>query len=139
MQPTTAVRLHRSDSLAHTAYAHAASAVGATRPVLIAGACPLAPDGSVLAPDDIEEQTRQCLLAMDTALASAAAAVHDVAYTRILVATTDRADLVRVWRVVEQHFGGHDVPSTLHGVTVLGYPGQLVEIEAVAFPAAPLP
>lgn len=26
----------------------------------------------------------------------------------------------------------HDVPSTLLGVAVLGYPGQLVEIEAVA-------
>jgi hypothetical protein len=29
-------------------------------------------------------------------------------------------------------FGDHDVPSTLMGVTVLGYQEQLVEIEAVA-------
>ena len=29
-------------------------------------------------------------------------------------------------------FGEHDVPSTLLGVTVLGWRGQLVEIEAVA-------
>jgi hypothetical protein len=29
-------------------------------------------------------------------------------------------------------FGVHDVPSTLMGVTVLGYKDQLVEIEAVA-------
>jgi hypothetical protein len=29
-------------------------------------------------------------------------------------------------------FGDHDAPSTLLGVAVLGYPRQLVEIEAVA-------
>jgi len=34
--------------------------------------------------------------------------------------------------VVEAAFGEHDAPSTLLGVTVLGYTDQLVEIEAVA-------
>ncbi len=52
--------------------------------------------------------------------------------TRVLVASTDRLDLVRVWDVVRRAFGDHDVPSTLLGVTVLGYPDQLVEVEAVA-------
>jgi hypothetical protein len=37
-----------------------------------------------------------------------------------------------VWEVVQAAFGTHDVPSTLMGVTVLGYEDQLVEIEAVA-------
>jgi hypothetical protein len=50
----------------------------------------------------------------------------------VLVASTDRANLVASWNVVRAAFGHHDVPSTLMGVTVLGYPGQLVEIEAVA-------
>ncbi|GAA3271745.1 hypothetical protein AAU01_18730 [Paenarthrobacter aurescens] len=36
------------------------------------------------------------------------------------------------WDVVRAAFGDHDVPSTLMGVTVLGYDHQLVEIEAVA-------
>lgn len=36
------------------------------------------------------------------------------------------------WGVVRGSFGNHDVPSTLLGVTVLGYKDQLVEIEAVA-------
>jgi len=31
-----------------------------------------------------------------------------------------------------RHFGSHDAPSTLLGVSVLGYPDQLVEVEAVA-------
>ena len=43
-----------------------------------------------------------------------------------------REDLVTAWTVVHDAFGQHEVPSTLHGVTVLGYPDQLVEIEAVA-------
>jgi hypothetical protein len=35
--------------------------------------------------------------------------------------------------VVAAAFGDHDAPSTLLGVAALGYEGQLVEIEAVAF------
>jgi hypothetical protein len=34
--------------------------------------------------------------------------------------------------VVRRHFGDHDAPGTLLGVTVLGWPDQLVEVEAVA-------
>jgi hypothetical protein len=33
---------------------------------------------------------------------------------------------------VSQRFGDDDVPSTPLGVAVLGYPDQLVEVEAVA-------
>ena len=36
------------------------------------------------------------------------------------------------WEVVREAFGEHDAPSTLLGVTVLGYDDQLVKIEAVA-------
>ena len=39
---------------------------------------------------------------------------------------------VAAWDVVRDAFGKHDAPSTLVGVTVLGYPDQLVEVEAVA-------
>ena len=34
--------------------------------------------------------------------------------------------------VVHRHFENHEAPSTLLGVAVLGYPDQLVEVEAVA-------
>lgn len=78
-------------------------------------------------------QARQCIAYLITAVAESAARLGDVAYTRVLVATTERVDLVDAWEVVRGAMGEHDVPSTLHGVTVLGYPGQLVEIEAVAF------
>ena len=52
--------------------------------------------------------------------------------TTVFVASAQRADLVAAWEVVEAAFGDHDAPSTLLGVTVLGYPDRLVEIEAVA-------
>ncbi len=60
------------------------------------------------------------------------AALSDVVRTTVYVATSDRRDLVAAWRVVREAFGDHDTPSTLLGVTVLGYPDQLVEVEAVA-------
>ena len=50
----------------------------------------------------------------------------------MLVASHQQADLVSAWNVVRDAFGAHDVPSTLLGVTVLGYDHQLVEVEAVA-------
>jgi len=52
--------------------------------------------------------------------------------TRVLVASNRQRDLVTAWDVVRDAFAAHDVPSTLLGVTVLGYDDQLVEIEAVA-------
>jgi hypothetical protein len=42
----------------------------------------------------------------------------------------ERADLVRVWDVVSSRLGR--APSTLLGISFLGYPEQLVEIEAIA-------
>ena len=58
--------------------------------------------------------------------------LDDVLSTRVLVATTRQPDLVVAWDVVREAFGDHDAPSTLLGVTVLGYPHQLVEVEAIA-------
>ena len=48
------------------------------------------------------------------------------------VASADQAELYAVWQVVRAAFGDHDAPATLLGVAVLGYTGQVVEIEAVA-------
>lgn len=98
----------------------------------MAGACPLRPDGSTAGPGDHAEQARACLDNLEQALADAGAALTDVASTRVLVVATTREDLVTTWDVVSERFKGHDVPSTLVGVNLLGYPDQLVEIEAVA-------
>lgn len=128
----TAVRLVCSPSLAVTEYAYAATAPAGARLVFFAGACPLDADGVVVAPGDPGAQAARCLMNLQVALHDAGASITDVISTRVLVATTDRADLVAAWQVVRDTFREHDVPSTLVGVTVLGYDDQLVEIEAVA-------
>lgn len=128
----SAVQLIRSSSLAETPYAYAATAPAGARLIHLAGACPLHDDGSTAAVGDVAGQSAACLQTLERALGAAGARLEDVLATRVLVATTERADLIAAWEVVSRHFGDHDVPSTLMGVTVLGYPGQLVEIEAVA-------
>jgi enamine deaminase RidA (YjgF/YER057c/UK114 family) len=80
----------------------------------------------------VAAQTRQALGNLATALDESGAAIGDVVKSTVYVASSDRSDLVRVWDEVAGFFSGHDVPSTLLGVTVLGYPGQLVKIEAIA-------
>ncbi len=69
---------------------------------------------------------------MQTALEAAGCSITDVVSTRVLVASSNRVDLVTAWEAVESAFVDHKVPSTLLGVTALGYQDQLVEIEAVA-------
>jgi enamine deaminase RidA (YjgF/YER057c/UK114 family) len=126
------IDLIRVPTLAAVPYAYAATAPAGTRFVLLAGACPLDADGAVVAVGDVETQTRQVLANLGAALEAAGCGLEDVVQTRVLVASTDRADLSLAWAVVAGAFGAHDVPSTLMGVTVLGWPDQLVEIEAVA-------
>lgn len=128
-----AVTLIRTDALSDVAeYAYAATAPAEARLVFLAGSCPLAKDGSTVAVGDYAGQAAQCLENMRVALDAAGAGLSDVISTRVLVASTRREDLVTAWQVVRDVFGDHDVPSTLVGVTVLGYADQLVEVEAVA-------
>jgi enamine deaminase RidA (YjgF/YER057c/UK114 family) len=128
-----AVTLIRSSSLSGVAeYAYASTAPAESRLIFLAGACPLNADGSTAAVGDYAGQAAKAFENLRTALADAGASVEDVLQTRVLVASSRRQDLVTAWEVVRDSFGAHDVPSTLMGVTVLGYRDQLVEIEAVA-------
>jgi enamine deaminase RidA (YjgF/YER057c/UK114 family) len=129
----TAVELIRSSTLSPAApYAYAATAPADARLIFLAGACPIDAQSEVVSAGDYAAQAEACLSNLVTALADAGAALDDVISTRVLVASTNQADLVTAWDVVRAGFGEHDAPSTLLGVTVLGYPDQLVEIEAVA-------
>ena len=100
--------------------------------VFTAGACPLDTNGEIVSPGDIAAQARQALENLVVALEAAGCGPEDVVKTTVYVATRDDADLAVAWRVVEGLFGTEGPPSTLLGVAVLGWPGQLVEIEAVA-------
>jgi len=128
-----AVTLIRSTALSDVAqYAYAATAPAQSRLIFLAGACPLDEDGSTAPIGDYAGQAAKALGNMRIALADAGAALEDVISTRVLVASARQEDLVAAWEVVRDFFGDHDVPSTLMGVTVLGYRDQLVEIEAIA-------
>lgn len=129
-----AVQLIRAaDLFGGVPYAYASvAAVPADQLVFAAGACPLDGEGKVVAPGDVRAQARQAVANLASALKAAGASLTDVLKTTIYVASADRADLVAAWDVVRAEFGDHDAPSTLLGVAVLGYPDQLVEIEAVA-------
>lgn len=127
------VTLIRSNLLAETpGYAYASAVEAGSRLVHLAGACPLDADGTVVPVGDYAGQAARCIENLNSALASAGGSLADVAYSRVLVATLRNEDLGTVWNVVREAFAGHQVPSTLFGVTVLGYRNQLVEIEAVA-------
>ncbi|AZS46849.1 MULTISPECIES: RidA family protein [Microbacterium] len=129
---SSAVQLIRATSLADTPYAYAATAPAGSRLIFLAGACPLNDDGTTAAPGDYAAQAARCVETLQAALDVAGATLTDVISTRVLVASSAQADLVTAWDVVHAAFGAHDVPSTLLGVTVLGYDHQLVEIEAIA-------
>ena len=127
------MKLVRSTDLTDKApYAYAAVAPPGARLIFTAGACPLDAAGETVAPGDIAAQAEQVMQNLRTALQAAGADLGDVLKTTVYVATQRREDLVTAWDVVRRHFGDHDAPSTLLGVSVLGYPDQLVEVEAVA-------
>jgi len=127
-----AVELVRSNRLfSGVPYAYAATA-RETGLIITAGACPLDDQGQIVSPGDIAAQMRQALSNLRIALEECDAALRDVIKTTIYVCTSSRDDLVVAWNEVADGFGDHDPPSTLIGVSVLGFPDQLVEVEAIA-------
>ena len=123
------VRSNRLFSGIPYAYAATAPEIGL---IVTAGACPLDDQGRVVAPGDIAAQMRQALDNLRIALEESGAAMRDVLKTTIFVSTSSRDDLVVAWNEVAGGFGDHNPPSTLLGVSVLGFPDQLVEVEAIA-------
>jgi enamine deaminase RidA (YjgF/YER057c/UK114 family) len=123
----------RSTGLA-AGLAYAYAAVTADRPLLVftAGACPLDGAGSVVAPGDVAAQAEAAMGNLRTALEAAGARLDDVVKITVYVASDQQSDLSAAWRVVHRWFGAHEPPATLLGVSVLGYPDQLFEVEAVA-------
>jgi enamine deaminase RidA (YjgF/YER057c/UK114 family) len=113
-------------------YAYAARVDGASRLVFSAGACPIDHNGLTVAVGRLREQTGKAMDNLEVALRAAGVELSAVIKTTIYVASDRREDLQAAWEVVHERFGDHEPPSTLLGVTVLGYRDQLVEIEAVA-------
>lgn len=120
-----------SKELAAVPYAYAAVVRPGDAILLTAGACPLDAGGVVVGPGDHRAQAQQAvdnLLAV--LLAKGAGPEHLVRTTVYAVGSRD--DLAAVWAVIAGRLDPHAPPSTLLGVTVLGYPEQLVEIDGIA-------
>ena len=115
-----------------TPYEYSASANGL---VFTAGACPLDEQGHVAEPGDLEAQAARTAENLLAALAAAGSGPESLLKTTVYVVAGERSDLVRVWDVVAQRLGR--TPSTLLGVSFLGYADQLVEIEAIAVVDSP--
>ena len=137
MPPDSDITLIRPETLtAKAPYAYAAVAGDL---VFTAGACPLDANGRTVAVGDAAGQARQVMANLETALRAAGSQLTDVVKTTVYVASTRQSDLGAAWDVVHAAFGDHEAPSTLLGVTVLGYDDQLVEVEAVAIRRPPAP
>ena len=111
------------------AYSHVAVANGTF--VVTAGAVPLDADGRLLGAGDPKAQTRGVIANLLVQLREGGAEPEQIVKTTVYVVGNDAVPLAEVWEVVrESPLAG--APSTLLGVAALGYPGQLVEIEAIA-------
>ena len=114
---------------------HARYEYGAVAPagavLFTAGACPLDADGNVVGLGDPVAQAAVALDNLIAALDGFGARPENLVKTTVHV-LGDRKDLVAVWNVVADGLAPLRPPSTLLGVSALGYPGQLVEIEGIA-------
>lgn len=111
-------------------YSHLAIARGSTL-VFTAGAVPLDAAGELVGAEDPAAQTNQVVANLLAALAAGGAGPDDVVKTTVYVAGVDHDMQLAVWEAV-QASPIAAAPSTLLGVALLGYTGQLVEIEAIA-------
>lgn len=96
-----------------------------------AGACPLDAAGNLIGPGDHAAQATAALANLNAALELHGATANDLVRTTIFV-VGDHDALVLVWNVIASGLAPHRPPSTLLGVTTLGYLGQLVEIDGIA-------
>jgi enamine deaminase RidA (YjgF/YER057c/UK114 family) len=110
-------------------YTHVAVGRGAM--VFTAGAVPLDEDGTLVGENDVIAQTEQVIANLLAQLKAGGAGPKDVVKTTVYVAGGSHDAQSAVWEAV-QRSPIASAPSTLLGIALLGYRGQLVEIEAVA-------
>lgn len=108
-----------------------ASVVPSGSIIFTAGACPLDAQGSIVAPGSHVAQAHAALDNLLAVLHLHGATAQDLVRTTIYV-VGDRGDLAAVWATTAERLAPHRPPSTLLGVTTLGYRNQLVEIDAIA-------
>ncbi|MCF8588550.1 RidA family protein [Gordonia liuliyuniae] len=125
------VRRHGSQALFDGGFAYSAEVLDGSV-LFTAGVSPLDRDGEVVAPDNPVAQTGHTVALLTKLLAERGATIGDIVKLTVYVATSDRTDLAAVWQVLAPEFGADIPPAVMVAVTVLPYPGQRVELDAVA-------
>ena len=110
-------------------YTHVA--VGKGSLVFTAGAVPIDEAGNLVGENDVVAQTEHVIANLLKQLEEGGARPEDVVKTTVYVAGGSHEAQSATWQAV-QRSPIASAPSTLLGVALLGYRGQLVEIEAVA-------
>ena len=110
-------------------YTHVA--VGKGSLVFTAVAVPIDEAGNLVGENDVVVQTEHVIANLLKQLEEGGARPEDVVKTTVYVAGGSHEAQSAAWQAV-QRSPIASAPSTLLGVALLGYRGQLVEIEAVA-------
>ena len=113
-------------------FAQAVAVTGATRVLVCAGQASMSPEGKTLHPGDLRAQINQALDNIEVVIAQAGFTLGDVVRLNYFCTDLDRFfkendDLKRRLREA-----GCRCASSMYGVTRLGNPDLLIEIEALA-------
>lgn len=87
--------------------------------------------GELIGENDIERQTRQCIINIESALTQAGCSLEDVVRTRVYTVNID--DWEAIGRVHKEFFGEVRPAATLVEVSRLISDSVLIEIEADAY------
>jgi enamine deaminase RidA (YjgF/YER057c/UK114 family) len=98
--------------------------------LFVAGQMPLDASRTLVGEGDPAAQARQCLQNLLTLVAHHGFSRHDIHQLTVYVVGAHQ-NLLAAWGEVTSCFEMNVPPATLLGVTVLGFVGQLVEIDAV--------
>ena len=98
--------------------------------IFLAGQMPVDSQVQVVGEGDIRAQTRQTFENLKAVLAAAGATLDDL--VELVSYHTDMADLGAVVEVKGEYIAADFPAWTAVGVTALAFPGQLIEIKAVA-------
>jgi enamine deaminase RidA (YjgF/YER057c/UK114 family) len=114
------------------AFVQAVAVTGATRVLVCAGQASVSPEGQTLHPGDLRAQINQALDNLEVVLGQAGFKLGDVVRLNYFCTDLDRFfkeddDLKR--RLAE---AGCRCASSMYGITRLGNPDLLIEIEALA-------
>jgi len=113
---------------------HHVTVVEAGRIAFLAGQCPIDGSGALVGEGDLNAQIDQVAENAVIALAAVGARASHVVRTVVYVVSDDRSALSAAWdRLTQSPIGpAFTTASTLLGVTRLGFPGQLVEVDLTA-------